>query len=127
MRRVIATAVIAALAFTMIGGSVASAASADVLRKGSCSDASHWKLKLSPENGRIEADFEVDQNVTGDVWRVRMLHNGSVFFRGTRVTKGASGSFEVRKLVNDAGGTDGFVAKARNTSTGETCRGTASI
>jgi hypothetical protein len=127
MKKILWFAVVATMAFASFGVSVASASSADVIRRGSCSADSNWKLKLSPDNGRIEVEFEVDQNVVGDVWRVRMLHNGDVFFRGRRTTKGPSGSFEVRQFVNDASGTDRFVAKARNTSTDELCRGTASI
>jgi hypothetical protein len=127
MKRILWFAMVAALAFASFGLSIASAKEGDVIRTRACSAGSDWKLKLSPDNGRIEVEFEVDQNVVGDVWRVRMLHDGDVFFRGRRATKGPSGSFEVRQLVNDAGGTDRFVAKARNTSTDEVCRGTASI
>jgi hypothetical protein len=99
----------------------------DVIKEGPCSGASDWKLKLSPENGRLEVEFEVDQNVIGDTWRVRMKDNGTVFFRGEAVTKGPSGSFEVRKLTTDQPGTDHVVALARNLSTSETCQGSASI
>jgi hypothetical protein len=37
----------------------------DVIREGNCSARSTWKLKASPENGRIEVEFEVGQNVVG--------------------------------------------------------------
>jgi hypothetical protein len=98
----------------------------DVIREGACSGASDWKLKLSPENGAIEVEFEVDQNVVGDTWRVVMRHNGEVFFRGRRTTKAPSGSFEVRRVAENLDGTDSFRARARNLSTDETCRGSAS-
>ncbi len=99
----------------------------DVVTEGPCSGTSDWKLKLSPQNGRLEVEFEVDQNVVGDTWRVQMKDNGTVFFRGRAVTKGPSGSFEVRKVTADQPGTDNVVAQAKNLSTGETCKGTASI
>jgi hypothetical protein len=99
----------------------------DVIKEGPCSGTSDWKLKLSPENGRLEVEFEVDQNVIGDTWKVRMKDNGTVFFRGQAVTKGPSGSFEVRKVTANRPGTDNVVALARNLSTGETCKGSASI
>ena len=99
---------------------------ADVIRTGSCSGASDWKLKLSPENGRIEVEFEVDQNVVGDTWRVVMRHNGVRFFRGRRTTQAPSGSFEVRRVADNLAGTDSFRARAVNLSTEETCVGTAS-
>jgi hypothetical protein len=99
----------------------------DVIRRGSCSANSSWKLKLSPENGRLEVEFEVDQNRNGQDWRVRMLHNGDVFFRGTKTTSAPSGSFEVRRVVDNASGDDAIVARARNVNTDETCRGRATF
>ncbi len=44
--------------------------------------ATDWKLKLSPENGRIEVEFEIDQNINGQIWNVRLKRNGNVFFTG---------------------------------------------
>jgi hypothetical protein len=98
-----------------------------IVTEGSCSGASTWKLTLSPENGQLEAEFEVDQNVIGDTWKVQMKDNGIVFFRGQAVTEGPSGSFEVRQLTADQAGTDNVVALAKNLSTGETCKGTGSF
>ena len=72
---------------------------ADVIRRGGCSGSSDWKLKASPENGRIEVEGEVDSNVTGQTWKWRMLHNGEVSARGTATTTGPSGSFDVRRLM----------------------------
>jgi DUF4097 and DUF4098 domain-containing protein YvlB len=99
----------------------------DVRRAGRCTAASTSKIKLSEENGRIEVEFEVDQNVSGDTWRVRIRHGDTVVFRGTETTGGASGSFTTRIVEDDQSGTDVFRAKARNLSTDELCRGTASI
>ena len=99
----------------------------DVIREGSCAGRSDWKLKLSPEDGGIEVEFEVDQNVSGDRWRVKIRHDGDLAFRGTRTTRGASGSFEVRTVEPNRSGSDAFRARARNLSTGEVCVGRASI
>jgi hypothetical protein len=102
-------------------------AGGDVRRSGSCWENSTWKLKLSPESGRIEVEFEVDQNHNGDTWRVVMKRQGATFFRGSRTTQGPSGSFAVRRVTKDGTGTDRFVARATNPRTEEVCRGTASI
>jgi hypothetical protein len=126
MKRIIAAALAGSLALVVPAG-VAVAGDNDVIQEGSCGGSSDWKLKLSPEDGGIEAEFEVDQNVSGDRWRVRIRHDGDLAFRGTRTTGGASGSFEVRIVENDNAGTDNFRARARNLSTGEVCIGTASI
>ena len=123
MRRVL-------LAVLLVFGSVVVAVPAlagddDVIRRGSCSGNSTWKLKVSPQDGRLEVEFEVDQNRNGEEWRVRMSQNGDVFFRGIRTTSGPSGSFEVRRVRDDTTGEDSFVARARNLRTDEICRGTA--
>jgi hypothetical protein len=99
----------------------------DVVTSGSCSGASTWKLKLSPDNAQIEVEFEVDQNVVGDTWKLVMRDNGTVFFKGRATTTSASGSFEVRQLTADLEGSDHIVAKALNLSTGETCKGRATL
>lgn len=96
----------------------------DVIRRGSCSASADWKLKASPENGRIEVEGEVDSNVKGQTWRWRMLHNGSVTARGKATTSGPSGSFDVRRVVVNLKGEDKLVFRARNPQTDEICRGT---
>ena len=121
-----ATVLLIGLLF-LIPASGALAGQGDVIRQGSCSGRSDWKLKLSPEDGRIEVEFEVDQNVVGDRWRVTIRHDGAVAFRGTRTTGGASGSFEVRTVEPNHAGSDAFRARARNLSTGEVCVGGASF
>lgn len=99
----------------------------DVIRRGACSGRSDWKLKLSPENGRIEVELEVDQNRSGHVWTVNLRHDGTRFFRGERTTQPPSGSFEVRRVRANTAGADSFVARAVNQRTGEVCRGTATF
>jgi hypothetical protein len=126
MRRGIALAIATSLALAVPAG-VAVAGDRDVIREGPCSGSSDWKLKLSPEDGRIEVEFEVDQNVVGDRWRVKILHDGDRVFAGTRTTRGASGSFELRIVEDDRAGSDAFRARARNLSTDEICRGSATF
>ena len=71
---------------------------ADVVNTGSCSMSSDWKLKVKPDDGRLEVEFEVDQNRNGQTWNVMLKHNGNAFFSGQRTTKAPSGSFSVTKL-----------------------------
>jgi len=128
MRKAMKTAIAIVGVVGLLGaGPAALANDRDVERSGSCSGRSDWKLKLSPEDGRLEVEFEVDQNVVGDRWRVTIKHEGDRIFRGVRETKGPSGSFEVRTVANNTAGSDAFTAKARNLSTDETCVGRASI
>ena len=127
LRNVLTTsAAVALIALAALSGPTAVFANdADVIREGNCSGASDWKLKLSPENGRIEVEFEVDQNRNGVTWNVRLKRNGNLFFAGQRTTQAPSGSFEVRRVTNNGAGSDVFVARAINPATGEVCRGTA--
>jgi hypothetical protein len=126
MRRWVVAPVVVSLMLAVPAG-IAAAGQNDVIRRGACTGSSDWKLKLSPEDGRIEAEFEVDQNVSGDRWGVRIRHDGDLVFSGTRTTQGASGSFDVRIVEDDHAGSDYSRARARNLSTGEVCAGTASI
>ena len=96
----------------------------DRVRRGNCTGSTDWKVKVSPEDGRLEVEGEVDSNRRGQTWRWRLVHNGSTSATGTRVTRGASGSFEVRRVMVNLRGTDTFVFRARNTRSGEFCRGT---
>ena len=128
MIKTLTRAAVAASVAVMVGGTVpALAGDDDVIREGSCSAGSDWKLKLSPEDGRLEVEFEVDQNVVGDTWRVRIFQNGNRIFAGTRETTAPSGSFEVRRMAPNTAGTDFFRARAVNLGTGEVCVGRASI
>jgi hypothetical protein len=100
---------------------------AQVTKSGKCAPHTTWKLKLSKDDGRIETDFEVDQNRVGRDWKVTLKHNGNRFFRGVRTTQAPSGSFEVRKFTSNAPGRDKIVAKARNLRSGVLCKGIARI
>jgi hypothetical protein len=126
MKKGIAFALVTAVALLVPAGT-AIAGDRDVIREGSCTRSSDWKLKLSPEDGGLEVEFEVDQNVTGDRWRVRIRHDGDLAFRGVRTTRGPSGSFEVRIVENNRAGADRFRGKAVNLATGERCVGTATF
>lgn len=124
--RLLSAAVVLASVGALSAAAIAPAAANDddVVRRGSCSGATDWKLKASPENGRIEVEGEVDSNRNGQTWRWRILHNGNVSAHGTAATHAPSGSFEVRRLLVNAGGTDTIGWKARNPASGEVCRGT---
>jgi hypothetical protein len=81
---------------------------------------------LSDEDGRIEVEFEVDQNRNGVRWNVQLLQNGKRIARMTRVTRPPSGSFEARVLAGNAARADAFRARATSPS-GEVCTARASF
>ena len=116
---------VVALGLTSVGYA-APAKGPKVLVAGKCSSSSTSKLKLSGEDGRIEVELEVDQNRTGVRWAVTLTQNGTRIFAGSKVTKGASGSFELRLLAANRSGRDTFGAHATAPS-GETCNARASL
>jgi hypothetical protein len=93
-----------------------------VIKSGVCSASSHSKLKAKSDNGRIETEFEVDQNRVGKRWRVTIARNGHVVFRGIRTTTAPSGSFEARRMLAGPAAGSRIVATAKSLQTGETCR-----
>jgi len=99
----------------------------EVVKRGGCSGAATWKLKLKADNGRIETEFEVDQNRNGRRWRVTLFHNGAKVASAIKTTTAPSGSFEFRRLVANRAGTDRITAKAVALANGQTCRGTATF
>jgi hypothetical protein len=98
----------------------------DILRAGTCTQASTSKLKLSPENGRIEVEFEVDQNRNGVRWTVTLQRNGSRMARLVRTTRAPSGSFDARVVAGNGPGADAFSARATRPS-GEVCTARATF
>ncbi len=108
---------------TLLPATSADAKDGDIIKRGSCSGASDWKLKASPENGRIEVEGEVDTNRNGRKWRWRLVHNGSLSDKGAKFTRAPSGSFEVRRVLVNAKGEDRITFRARNLRSGQVCSG----
>ena len=119
--------VMALAAFAFGSASTASAKDSDVRASGTCTGASSSKIKLSREDGRIEVEFEVDQNRNGVLWNVGLWDNDVRVFRGTARTAPPSGSFEVHRLIANRAGADHVVARATNPASGERCRASATI
>lgn len=111
----VATATVAATSLP------AQARDGDVIRRGSCSGSPDWKIKASPQDGRIEVESEIDSNRKGQTWRWKLRHNGDVTSRGSAVTRAPSGSFEVRRVVVDLKGADHLKFRAVHRGSGTVC------
>jgi hypothetical protein len=119
-----ACTIAAALAVTIVP--TAAAKGGDGIRvAGTCDDGSSSKLKVKHDDGRIGAEFEVDQNRTGVAWQVELRRDGRLAFAGVRTTTAPSGSFSVNRKI--AGGASGAVIRARATRNGEVCTVTAKL
>jgi hypothetical protein len=117
---------VAVAALALVSVPATAAKDGDVLVRGTCTGATTSKLKLSEEDGRIEVEFEVDQNRNGVRWTVVLRRPTTVLVRTTRITRGPSGSFELRRVVGDRGGPDRIIARATRSS-GEICRAAATF
>jgi hypothetical protein len=97
-----------------------------VIKTGKCSNGASWKLKAKHDDARLEVEFEVDQSVNGRRWNVVLRRDGAVVFRGARITRPPSGSFEVNRRIADPAGADRIVATAR-AAAGGTCRAALTV
>jgi hypothetical protein len=119
----LAVAVIAAASLVAVAGPAQASGGNDVVKRGNCARTTDWKLKVGPDDGRLEVEGEIDSNRNGQTWTWLIRHNGSVSARGTRTTQAPSGSFEVRRVLVNLSGVDTIVFRATNTRNGEVCRG----
>lgn len=110
------------------GGQVAKGkrTGSEVRVSGKCSGRSTAKLKAKPDNGRLEVEFEVDQNRTGVTWNVKLSRNGRTAVKTTATTKAPSGSFDVHRLLTNGAGSDRIKASATSPS-GEVCSASLTI
>jgi hypothetical protein len=127
MNKVLATLAVGTLMALAVPGAAGAKGGGGTIVNGKCSAASTSQLKVKADNGRIETEFEVDQNVVGRTWAVQIVDNGVVVVRATATTQAPSGSFTVRRLIPNASGIDRITATARNQATGETCTASASL
>lgn len=126
--RTLVPATVALTAILVATGAPATAKDKDgrVTASGSCTSAT-WKLKASPEDGRLEVEGEIDSNKAGQTWWWSLNQNGSRIAGTKATTAGRSGSFEVRKVAGNKKGTDTFVFTARRSGTSVVCRGVVKI
>jgi hypothetical protein len=96
-----------------------------VIKRGKCSNGATWKLKGKNDDGLIEVEFEVDQNVNGRRWSVVLKRNGANVFRGVRVTRAPSGSFSLERRIRGTAGADRISAVA--TRAGGRCAASLSV
>jgi hypothetical protein len=84
---------------------VSHAKAGDVINTGACSALGKWKLKLSPENGQIEAEADLDNLRPGSRYRVQLSQNGAIFYNALQ-TANAVGNIEIRSLRPNRPGAD---------------------
>jgi hypothetical protein len=79
------------------------------------------EVKVKADNGRLEVEGEVDTNRVGQSWNWRIVRNGTVAARGSKVTAAPSGSFSVNRRIANPVGQDTIRFRAVRPATGKVC------
>jgi hypothetical protein len=98
----------------------------DVRVSGTCGKGATSELRLKAKDGAIRVEFEVDSNRAGQRWRVVLVHERRVAWRGQARTRSGSGSFRIRRSVPDFDGADQVTARASGPR-GNTCEATGRL
>jgi hypothetical protein len=122
-RRVLA---VVSIVMLLAASSAASAGDIAVVRRGACTGASHWRLRVIPDAGVLRVRLTVRGGRAGQRWNIFMDHDGTGFFAGYRIS-GEDGLWLVRKRVQNHPGADLIRFGSHNVVTGETCSGRASV
>jgi hypothetical protein len=91
---------------------------------GVCGSGATSKLRLKSEDNGIELRFEVDHSRVGVLWRVVLVHERRIAWKGSVRTTRPSGSFQVRRTLQDLAGADAVTARALGPG-GLVCRAAA--
>ena len=120
-------ATVAALVTLALGTGSAEARVADDVRAvGTCSKGVAAELRLKSEERGIELRFKLRQTQANSAWRVALVHERRVVWKGTLRTGRQSRSFELRRTLQDLPGDDELTANAWGPR-GLRCRASATL
>jgi hypothetical protein len=103
------------LVLLFAGGAVAAIAKdgrGEVRVAGICGNGASSKLRLKTSDDGIELRFELDYSRAAVVWRVVIVHERRIAWKGAPRTTRPYGSFEVRRMLRDLPGADAVTARA---------------
>jgi hypothetical protein len=92
---------------------------------GVCGGGASSELRLEADDGAIEMRFEVRGARSGAAWRVVVVHERRVVWRGSR-RPGGGRSFRVERDLEDLGGADSIAVRASGPG-GVTCRASGTL
>jgi hypothetical protein len=93
---------------------------------GVCTGAIRSELRLRADDGRIRVELRLDRVPRRGAWRVIVLHERRIAYRGRLAPRSSSASIRVRVDVDDLFGPDAVVVRATG-SRGESCRVSATV
>jgi hypothetical protein len=113
-----------------LGGTAPSPAHArdgdDVRVEGDCGRGASSRLRLKADHDDIRVEFDVRGRRAGERWRVVLVHERRVVWRGRARTRSRSASFRVRRWVPDFDGADEISVRGSGPN-GNTCHATATL
>lgn len=92
---------------------------------GTCSGSARSELRLESDDGLIELEFEVDRTRSRASWRIVLVHERRVAWKGT-VRARSGGSIRLRRMLPDLPGADSVTARAWGPN-GIGCRAAATL
>jgi hypothetical protein len=92
---------------------------------GTCGSRATSELRLKSRDREIEVRFEVDHARAGVRWRIAVVHERRIAWKGAATTR-RSGSFELTRTLVDLPGADVVTATAWGPQ-GLVCRATAAL
>jgi hypothetical protein len=93
---------------------------------GTCAKGATARLRLRSRDGTISLEFEVRRRRAGEAWRVVVVHERRVAARVAVRTRGSSGSFRIRRSLDDLDGPDEVTARGSGPR-GVTCEARATL
>jgi hypothetical protein len=93
---------------------------------GVCGGRATSELRLRSDRDGIEVRFEVDHSRAREVWRVALVHERRIGWKGSVRTSRHGGSFEVERTLQDFQGADDVSVRAGGPR-GIVCRAAATL
>ena len=118
--------VLALGAIWLPGGALADDGDDEARVSGTCSRPARSELRLRADDGRIEIEVRLDRLSRRGAWRVIVLHERRIAYRGQLRPRSSSASVRVRASVDDLFGPDTVVVRAAGPR-GESCRISATV
>jgi hypothetical protein len=91
---------------------------------GACGGGVRARLELRAQDGGIAVRLDVDRAPRGSAWRVTLVQEGRVAWRGRMTAR--RGAFRVRRGLEDLAGADRISARASGPR-GVSCRASATL
>jgi len=114
------------VALALAAGSAEARIVDDVRAVGACSKGVAAELRLKSEDRGIELRFKLRQTQGSTAWRVALVQERRVVWKGTLRTRRQSRAFELRRTLQDLRGDDTVTASAWGPR-GLGCRATATL